>query len=233
MAGLQSPCYDCLKVPGSVFYNLSDEDKEQLIRGNSIRSFVKGELIYREGERPNGIICLSSGKVKIIKEGVSGREQIIRLVRPSGILGYRALFADEMYQATAITLEDSIVCQFHRDDILDLIRHQPEFALRILKAMAYELGLSNARTVNLTQKHIRGRLAESLLFLSNTYGFEGDGMTIRAYLSREDLANLSNMTASNAIRTLSNFYQEGLVDIEGRRIKVLKPNELERVSRMG
>ena len=155
------------------------------------------------------------------------------MVRPSGILGYRALFADEMYQATAIALEDSIVCQFHRDDILELIRRQPEFALRILKAMAYELGLSNARTVNLTQKHIRGRLAESLLFLSNTYGYERDGMTIRAYLSREDLANLSNMTASNAIRTLSNFYQEGLVDIEGRRIKVLKPNELERVSRMG
>ena len=96
-----------------------------------------------------------------------------------------------------------------------------------------ELGFSNSRTVSLTQKHIRGRLAESLLVLRDTYGFETDGMTIRVYLSREDIANLSNMTTSNATRTLSTFASEDVISIEGRKIKILDPSRLERISSLG
>ncbi len=99
--------------------------------------------------------------------------------------------------------------------------------------LAAELGYSNNRTITLTQKHIRGRLAESLLFLKDTYGFESDGITMRVYLSREDLANLSNMTTSNAIRTLGNFSTEKVISIEGRKIKVLDQNQLERISELG
>jgi CRP-like cAMP-binding protein len=99
--------------------------------------------------------------------------------------------------------------------------------------MATELGFSNLRTVNLTQKHIRGRLAESLLFLYDTYGTEDDRTTIRVYLSREDIANLSNMTTSNAIRTLSIFASENVISIDGRRIKILNLEQLRKISELG
>jgi CRP-like cAMP-binding protein len=114
-----------------------------------------------------------------------------------------------------------------------VVKLRPDLALRILKTLAGELGNSNDRTVNLTQKHIRGRLAESLLFLINTYGLEDDGMTINAYLSREDLASLSNMTASNAIRTLSQFSEEKILSTDGRRVIVLNRPKLEHVSEIG
>jgi CRP/FNR family transcriptional regulator, polysaccharide utilization system transcription regulator len=87
--------------------------------------------------------------------------------------------------------------------------------------------------VNLTQKHIRGRLAESLVFLINTYGFEDDDRTIRVYLSRDDLASLSNMTASNAIRTLTQFSEEGIISTEGRKLKILNRIKLEHISEIG
>ena len=99
--------------------------------------------------------------------------------------------------------------------------------------MSNELGFSNNRTVSLTQKHIRGRLAESLIVLIDTYGFESDGMTIKAYLSREDIANLSNMTTSNAIRTLSNFAAEKVISVDGRKISILDSKRLERISDLG
>ncbi|HCM20396.1 MAG TPA: Crp/Fnr family transcriptional regulator, partial [Porphyromonadaceae bacterium] len=73
--------------------------------------------------------------------------------------------------------------------------------------------------VNLTQKHVRGRLAEALIFLRESYGLEEDGATISIYLSRDDLASLSNMTTSNAIRTLSTFVDEHVITIDGRKIK--------------
>jgi len=102
-----------------------------------------------------------------------------------------------------------------------------------MKLLASELGFSNSRTVTLTQKHIRGRLAESLLFLKDTYGYEEDNCTLKVYLSREDIANLSNMTTSNAIRTLSTFSNERVIAIDGRRIKILDLPKLERISDLG
>jgi CRP-like cAMP-binding protein len=99
--------------------------------------------------------------------------------------------------------------------------------------MSNDLAISESRTVNLTQKHIRGRLAESLLTLKDTYGLDEDGVTIAMYMAREDLANMSNMTTSNAIRTLSQFASEGIVSLDGRKIKLLDEHELTRISRLG
>ena len=99
--------------------------------------------------------------------------------------------------------------------------------------LSRNLGGSDTRLVNLTQKHIRGRLAEALLALKESYGLEDDNTTLRIYLSREDLANLSNMTTSNAIRTLSNFVAEKIIIVDGRRIKILNEQALRKISKFG
>lgn len=116
--------------------------------------------------------------------------------------------------------------------IMKLIKDNSELALFFIRQLSIDLGISDERTVNLTQKHIRGRLAESLLFLKDTYGVEEDESTLSIYLSREDLANLSNMTTSNAIRTLSNFATEKLITIDGRKIKIIDEEKL-KISKIG
>jgi CRP/FNR family transcriptional regulator, polysaccharide utilization system transcription regulator len=224
---------NCIEGPGSIFKDLSTPELDVIIRNHSYSHYRKGEIIFKEGEKPAGLISLSVGKVKVFKEGVGGREQILRMVRPAGLLGYRALFADMNYSSSAIALEDSTICIIEKDAFLKLVKDSPELSLRIIRMISMELGFSNERTVSLTQKHIRGRLAESLIVLRDTYGFETDGKTIRAYLSREDIANLSNMTTSNAIRTLSTFASEDVISIEGRKIKILDTSKLERISTLG
>ena len=102
-----------------------------------------------------------------------------------------------------------------------------------LKELSSLLDLSVERTISLTQKHIRGRLAESLLTMRQKYGVEEDGQTLSVYLSRENLGQMSNMTTSNAIRTLSSFAQEGLISIEGRKIKFINIDELQLISDRG
>jgi len=212
---------------------LSVKEKEVLAQCHTYAHYRKGEMIFVEGEKPHGLICLALGKVKVYKEGVGGREQILRMVSPQGLLGYRALFADSAYSASALAIEETTICLIERDAILKTIRKNPDLALRFIKVIANELGFSNNRTVSLTQKHIRGRLAESLLVLRDTYGMENDGITIKVYLSREDIANLSNMTTSNAIRTLSNFALEDVIALEGRKIKILDSMKLEKISELG
>lgn len=224
---------NCIENRMSVFNVLTPAEKELLRKNYTCQDYKKGEIIFKEGDKPSGLICLSEGKVKVFKEGVGGREQIVRMAKPVGFIGYRALFAEENHTATAVAIEDSIICVINRETIYKLLRLNSDLCLSIIKAFATELGLSNNRTVTLTQKHIRGRLAESLIFLKDTYGFEDDNGTIKIYLSREDIANLSNMTTSNAIRTLSTFASEGVIGVDGRKIKILDLGKLEKISELG
>jgi CRP-like cAMP-binding protein len=193
----------------------------------------KNEFIFKEGDKPSGFVTLEEGKVKIFKEGVGGREQIIRMVKPGGFVSYRALIVGENHIASAVALEDSVIFVIDSDHFFNKLIKINALTVRLLSKLAKELGFSNSRTVTLTQKHIRGRLAESILLLKHKYGIEPDGSTIKAYLSREDLANLSNMTTSNAIRTLSSFVSEKVIAIDGRKVKILDFQKLERISKLG
>ncbi|MDF1546745.1 MAG: Crp/Fnr family transcriptional regulator [Bacteroidales bacterium] len=226
-------CENCIDGKDSIFNMLDPEDKQILHLNHSCTSFKKGEIIYRQGDKPTGLICLSAGKVKVLKEGVGGREQIVRMSKPVGFIGYRALFAGDPYMSSAVAIEDSKICIIQKEALFDVLERNGSLGLAMLREMAVELGFSNERTVNLTQKHIRGRLAESLVFLIETFGFEDDKKTIKVYLSREDLANLSNMTTSNAIRTLSMFANEDVIVLEGKKIRVIDIPKLKRISKLG
>lgn len=217
----------------SLFPSMRPEEKKEMRKHFSCSLVRKGEIIYREGDKPAGLMCLYKGKVKLYKEGIGGRDQIVRMAKPLGFIGYRALFAEENYSANSQALEDSITCLIEKDCFMNILRNNAELTLLVLKSVATELGFSTNRTVTLTQKHIRGRLAESLVFLRNMYGFEDDNQTLKVYLSREDLANLSNMTTSNAIRTLSGLAEEGVIELDGRRIKIINDAKLERISELG
>jgi len=212
---------------------LTDEEREVLRNNSKILSYKKNEMIYCEGDEPREMVCLLKGKVKIYKDGVGGRSQIIRMIKPIQYFAYRAAFAQEPYLTNAAAFEASTVCAIPMDIVEKLVYSNPNLAMFFIRQLSVDLGIADERTVNLTQKHIRGRLAESLLFLCDSYGLEEDGATISIYLSREDLANLSNMTTSNAIRTLSTFAAEHIIAMDGRKIKIIDEERLRKISRRG
>jgi len=209
-------------------------DERQFVRNNySTHYFKKNEMIHCEGEIPTHWMILAQGKVKVYKEGVGSRSQIIRMLKPGENFGYRAIIANEEYNTNVTAFEASTVYMVKADIFLSILKHNNAFCYRFLEEIAFDLGASDARTVNLTQKHIRGRLAEALLILMKNYGLEEDGATISIYLAREDLANLSNMTTSNAIRTLSNFVNEHVIAMDGRKLKIIDEDRLRKISKMG
>ena len=212
---------------------LSDVERNQLIDNARIIHFKTNEMIYFEDDNPSELMCLLEGKVKIFKSGVGGRSQIIRMIRPVQFFGYRAYFAREQYVTAASAFEPSIVCMIPIKIIEELLRGNGDLALYFIHLLSTDLGVADQRVVSLTQKHVRGRLADSLLSLKESYGLEKDGATINIYLTREDLANLSNMTTSNAIRTLSTFVNEQIVAIDGRKIKIIDEERLRNISRIG
>jgi CRP-like cAMP-binding protein len=212
---------------------LNSDEREYLRSNYLVQHFKKNEVIHYEGDDPTHMMCLIQGKVKIYKEGVGGRNQIVRIMQPVSYFAYRAIFVDGKYNTSASAFEASTIIMFPREVVLKLVHQNIEFANFFIRALAFDLGVSDARQVNLTQKHIRGRLAESLIFMRDNYGLDEDGATINVYLSREDLANLSNMTTSNAIRTLSMFVSERVISMDGRRIKIIDEEKLRKISRLG
>jgi CRP-like cAMP-binding protein len=216
-----------------LFNVLTPEEKEFLLQNHTTLRFKKNDIIFHEGEKPSGMMCLGTGKVKMFKEGVGGRDQIVRMASGPGFLSYRALFAEESHISTAVVIDPCVVFLIPKDVIYKLLAANNKLSMNIIKSFALELGFSRYRTVTLTQKHIRGRLAESLVFLKDIYGYEEDGCTLSIFLSREDLANFSNMTTSNAIRTLSTFVNEKVIAVDGRIIKIIDEKKLERISKLG
>ena len=215
----------------SALWNLlCEEDKAAFSSAWRIQLYKKNEIIYHEGESPNYLLCLLEGKVKIYRDGVGGRSQIMRVMRPVQYFGYRASLANEPYVTAAAAFEESTLCIIPMELINETMMHNNALCRFFIHELATDLGIADQRTVSLTQKHVRGRLAEALLFLKDAYGVDDDGITLGIHLSREDLANLSNMTTSNAIRTLSSFAAEGLITINGRNIMLREEDKLKRIS---
>jgi len=212
---------------------LTPQERDAFLPAISLHAYKKNELIYREGQSPDSLLCLLEGKVKIFRDGVGGRSQIMRLMRPGQYFGYRAYLAAEPYVTAAAAFEPSVVCSIPMRLVERAMKNNNGLCLFFVKELSVDLGISDCRMVSLTQKHIRGRLAESLLFLKQTYGTDPEEGYINIYMSREDLANLSNMTTSNAIRTLSNFAAERIIEMDGRKIRLLEEETLLKISRIG
>ena len=213
--------------------SLTEEERIFVSENVQLVHYAKNEIIHNAGDESLYAWMLLRGKVRIYKEGIGQREQIIRLLKPYDIFGYRACIAGDAYNSSASAFESCTAYRLPREAFLHLVRSNGALCYEIMLTMAKDLAISEIQTVNLTQKHIRGRLAESLLLLLKNYGFEEDGKTLAMLLPREDLANMSNMTTSNAIRTLSQFALEGLLEINGRHIQILNEKELEHISRLG
>jgi len=223
----------CTEGASSVFRGLRQAEKEYLDQHHLTVNYRKGETIIQGGTKPKGLVCLVSGKAKLFRIGAGNREQIIKMLRPHSYLAFRSLFSDNTFPFSVVAIEESAAVIFEKHIMSRILRQNPELAIKFMKIISEDLLSSENRLISLTQKHVRGRLAESLLLLRDTYGVEADGRTLRVHLSREDLAHLSNMTTSNAIRTLSNLASEEVIALEGRKIMILDCNKLERISELG
>lgn len=212
---------------------LTGEEKRIIVDNFNVQTFKKNQFIYAEGDEPEYLWCLLKGKVKKLKKGVGGRVQILRLIRPVQYFGYRAYFAQEPYVSSAMAFEPSTLGAIPMTVVREMIDNNRKLAWFFIHELSRNLGGSDTKIVNLTQKHIRGRLAEALMVLRENYGYEEDESTLKIYMSREDLANLSNMTTANAIRTLSTFVDERLITVDGRRIRIINESQLRKISKFG
>ena len=196
-------CQSCAQRFTSVFCKAKQEFIEEINEQKICNIYKKGQTLFNEGSYPFGVYCINDGKVKLSHLGDDGKEQIIRLLRGGDVLGYRALLSGERYSASAIALEDTQVCFIPKELFISVLKSDTGLAFEMMKLLSDELHKAEVKLTHLAQKPIRERLAETLLFIKETYGFEADGVTLSVRLSREEIANLVGTATESTIRLLS------------------------------
>ncbi|MCO6460133.1 MAG: Crp/Fnr family transcriptional regulator [Saprospiraceae bacterium] len=224
----QKNCLECALKGHSVFSVLSDEQIEKINHHKSCAIYKKGQYLFTQFSRPVGLFCIYTGKIKLSTIGTDGKEQIIRLAKDGDIIGYRALMTEEHHRLSAIALEDSSVCLIEKDFFVKLAFQEPQLSKRVFKLISEDLRKAEEQIVSLSQKNVRERIAEALLFLKATYGLEADGKTLSVRLSREDFADYIGTSTESVIRLLSELNSSGIIELVGKKILI---NDIERLVR--
>ena len=218
-------CKHCSNRFNSVFCK-TEHDKMEEIEALKICSTVKkGETIFREGSYASGVYCINAGKIKLSMIGDEGKEQIVRLAKPGDIIGYKALLSGDRYSSTASALEDCNICFIPREIFLVILQKDAALSFEMMKVLSDELKRAEEKITHLAQKPVRERVAETILFLKETYWVDAEN-NVNVTLTREEIANLVGTATETAIRLLSEFNKEHIIELSGKKIKILDQNKL-------
>ncbi|HEY6162802.1 MAG TPA: response regulator [Bacteroidia bacterium] len=203
------------------------EELKRISGGGRVYKFKKKEVIFREGHYLNGLYHVNSGKVKTLKANEDGKELITNLYKEGDFFGYTDLLEETACTETAAALEDTEVSIIPKEDFYALIYRNSEVSKRFIRMLANDLVEKENQLIRLAYNSVRKRVAEALLTLQKRYSSENSNFKMA--ISREDVANLAGTSTETAIRTLSDFKEEKLIEIKGSTITIMDVVKLEKM----
>ncbi len=222
-------CDHCAVQRNSVFKNLTKEEIELINFEKEFRIYKRGDVLYNEGSRISGFYCVNRGIIKVFKTGIDGKEQIIRFAKSGDIIAYRSVLSNEPACTTAKVIEDAGVCFIPSGLLYKFIKDNSSFSMDMMKLTCHELGEANAYITDIAQKTVRERLAEIIIHLINDFDIDSEGY-LQISLTREELANIVGTATESVIRLLSEFKSDKLIELNGRKIKIINQKMLEKIS---
>lgn len=221
----------CMKAPRDtpLFRRLTDEELEILNRNRIQLSFKKGEIINKQGAFASNIFFIIKGIAKTYIE--KGNKNLIISIMPAGsLIGLPSLSVDNVFHYSTKALIDTEINSYDINIIKNLMNQNPLFSSEIVHITNNNMVMLYDRFFSLTQKQLHGRLADILLCLSHKIYRSID---FELSMSRRDLAELTGMSTESAIRILKDFKDDKIIDISGKRIKILELEKMKRISATG
>ncbi len=222
-------CANCENFESSLLKEF--ELKDLAFPHKRILEFRKNDILFKEGEDVTGVFCLYSGKVKLVKRGFDQKVHIIRLAKSGDLLGLSSI-DNARYEKSAVAIDFVTACFIPKNDLLDLLRRNSHFPLKIMKIICQEIEKTEQRLSELVRKTARERLADMLLNLKIMFGTD-DNRYLNILLSRKDLADFIGTTNETCSRLMNDFQRKQLIHIESRKIQLLDLEKLKQVARIG
>jgi len=222
-------CQQCLIKKFNSFCALQPDELIHLTEQKTEKAFKKGQVIIKEGTLLHGVYCVRNGICKLSKLNSNGKEQIVRFIKDGDVLGYRSVISNEPVSLTITALEDMNACYIPKKELFDLLENNPKFTFDLLKTACTDLKDANMHISSMGQKNARQRLAETILFLKDTFNSDKDGY-ISILLTREEISSIVGTATESAIRLLSEFKKDGVIALKGKSIKILNFEKLKQIS---
>lgn len=222
-------CLNCdLKAP--IFSFLSNEELELINKNKLNVIFRKGETIRKQGVFMTHVISVNSGLAKLYLEGNGNQSSIIRIVKPTNFIGGPGIFFDRMHHFTIAALTETSVCFIGLDLFVDLLDKNKRFAHEFMKDLSSTILSVYHRLILLTQKHMPGRMADTILYLADEI-FQSHSLP--PLLSKQDFADMSGMAKDSAIKMLRQFHEDKLIRFQNNSITILNYEGMKRLGRNG
>ena len=218
-------CEQCIVRELSSLKALSKDELIHLANCKDSVTVKKGEVIFNEGDVMNGVYCIKEGTCKLVKMNSNGKDTIIKLITKGELLGQTSILTEEKSTLSAIAVDDMRVCFIPKNEILGFIDNNKSFSFEVTKNVCKNLNDATNFAVNHTHKTVKERLAISLLEILNSAGTDNEGY-LNLQLTREEIASMVGTATESCIRLLAELKKENLIDLKGKKIKILKLNEL-------
>lgn len=224
-----SNCEQCIVREFSSLKALKKEELVRLAECKTSYSIKKGDVIFEEGETIKGIYCIKEGICKLSKLSANGKDHIVKLIKKGELLGQRSIISEEVVNLSAIALEDMEVCFIPRTEVMDFFNNNNQFSMNVMKTICGDLKEADDHAVTMAQKTVKERLAETLLYLADTFG-KNEDESLKVQLSREELASMIGTATESCIRLLSDFNKLGLIELSGKKITLKDIGKLKKIA---
>ena len=214
--GLENFITDAKKV-----LNLKD-----LCKDKKVKSLKKKSELFSEGDTPLNIFFIKSGSIKVYQSHPEGKELITNIYNANDFFGFEPILEGNNYQESAVAMQDSEVINIPKHDFLTLLQSNPEVSKGFISLLSKKVAEKEKQLLNLAYNSVRQRTAEALLKVRELKDTKEN-----IQISREDLAKMVGTAPESVIRVLSDFKDEGLIEIEGGKIRITQPAKLEKVVR--
>jgi len=221
-------CRNCA-CKSTVFNKLTPEELDQINRNRYTVQYKAGEILFKQGTPSPHFVCITKGLAKLYIEGF-GKNLILALVKPVDYIFGPGIYVDNRHYYSAAAVEDSTACLVDVNIFKQMIRKNPDFADEFIRRVSLQAIFNFEQVISLTQKQMPGRIADVLFYLrEKIYGKNPFEITI----SRQDLADLSGMSKESSIRILKELKEEGILSVEGNKVKILNEKQLKQISQTG
>lgn len=217
-------CGSCLNENCFIKKHLHLEKMQQYIDRKNSFICKKSQQFIIEGAPTHGLFFVYRGKVKTVKTGIYGREQIVRLTTNGDVVGFRGFATSKRCLIGASALEDTVLCNFSNDDMLEILKNVPEFTFDLMLFYAEELNKSENNIRKIAQMNVRERVIDTLLYIHRKFG-QSKGV-IEVDLSRRDIADFAGTTEEQVIRVISSLKKELFIKTLGKKIGLLNVEKM-------
>lgn len=223
-----SKCEQCIVREFSSLKALTKEELLHMAECKTSKNIKKGDVIFEEGENVNGVFCVKDGVCKLTKLSENGKSQIVKLVRKGELLGQRSMISEEPANLSAVALEDMQVCFIPKSEVMTFFNQNNKFSMNVMRTICGDLREADDILVNMAQKTVRERLAQTLVYLHDNFEKNPDG-SLRPQLTREEMGGIIGTATESCIRLMSDMAKEGLIKLEGKKIFITNLQALKRI----